>query len=197
MHDNMRSLVMTVVSVFLTQTMSDGEFEIPKALSARHIHYHNGRQYFIGTQSDRGLMIWNDDSIPDKDGPHWITPSPAELSNCEIYGVVSIESPYEGSQHWIAASNGLFMWNEQYWYKYDTAIKRYRYNLSTGLWDNDLLYYADEERLYGSVRTYPPLFIWTFNRHLDRQLPTDQHARSQHGTLYKLIGLPPALQPYH
>jgi len=167
MHDNM--LVAGYdrgFSVFNADDELIGEFEIPNSVYQRGIFiYHNGRQYFIGTQSDRGLMIWNDDSIPDKDGPHWITPSPAELSNCEIYGVVSIESPYEGPQHWIAASNGLFMWNEQYWYKYDTAIKRYRYNLSTGLWDNDLLYYADEERLYGSVRTYPTaIYLDPFNR---------------------------------
>jgi len=143
-----------------------GSFEIPNSVYQRGTYiYHNGRQYFFGTLSDRGLVIWNHDSIPVTNGEHWIVPTPAELSNCEVYGVVSLESPYEGTQHWIATSNGLFMWNETHWYRYDTAIKRYRYNGSTGLWDNDLLYYADEERLYGSVRTTSTaIYLDPFNR---------------------------------
>lgn len=167
MHDNM--LVAGYDRGFSVISADDqliGSFEIPNSVYQRGTFiYHNGRQYFFGTQSDRGLVIWNDDSIPVTNGPHWIIPSPADLSNCEVYGVVSIESPYEGTQHWISTSNGLFMWNETHWHKYDTAIKRYRYNTSTGLWDNDLLYYADEERLYGSVRTTPTaIYLDPFGR---------------------------------
>lgn len=133
-----------------------GSFTIPNSVYQRVSYsYHNGRQYFIGTYNDRGLMIWNDDSIPVTDGAHWLQPPVGELNNCEVYGVVTIDSPYEGIQHWIAVSNGLYMWDEQYWYKYDTSIKRFRYNTTSGVWDNDLLYYVDEERLYGSVRTTP------------------------------------------
>lgn len=118
--------------------------------------YHNGRQYFFGSRIDRGLAIWNHDSIPlTGDTEHWVVPPFNELLVCDIYGVVSINSPYEGLQHWIAASSGLFMWDETYWYKYDTAIKRYRYNTISNEWDRDLLYYVDEERLYGSERTFP------------------------------------------
>lgn len=142
------------------------EFRIPNSIYQRSIYsYHNGRQYFIGTNNDRGLVIWNHDSIPETDGAHWLIPEPAELSNCEIYGVVTLNSPYEGIQHWIAASTGLFMWNESDWFRWDTAIKRYKYNKTTRTWMNDILYYEDEERLYGSVRTSPTaIYLDPFDR---------------------------------
>ncbi|MBW6514263.1 MAG: hypothetical protein K0B87_05850 [Candidatus Syntrophosphaera sp.] len=143
-----------------------GEFLIPNSVDQRSIYsFHNGRQYFFGTNNDRGLVIWNDDSIPVTDGGHWLIPDPSDLSNCEVYGVVTLTSPYEGIQHWIAASTGLFMWNEQNWYRWDTSIKRFKYNGVTRLWENDLLYYEDEERLYGSVRTTPTaIYLDPFNR---------------------------------
>ncbi|MDD4224302.1 MAG: T9SS type A sorting domain-containing protein [Candidatus Cloacimonetes bacterium] len=142
------------------------EFTIPNSANQRSIFcHHNGSQYFIGTYNDRGLVIWNHDSIPETDGPHWVRPEPPELNNCEIYGVVSAQSPYEGTQHWIAASNGLFMWDETDWYKWDTSVKRFKFNPVTRIWDNDILYYVDEERLYGSVRTTPTaIFLDPFNR---------------------------------
>ena len=142
------------------------EFRIPNSIYQRSIYsYHNGRQYFIGTNNDRGLVIWNYDSIPETDGEHWLIPDPAELSNCVVYGVVTLTSPYEGIQHWIATSTGLFMWNENDWFRWDTAIKRYKYNKSTRTWVNDILYYEDEERLYGSVRTTPTaIYLDPFNR---------------------------------
>ncbi|HNT52473.1 MAG TPA: hypothetical protein PKH19_03655, partial [Candidatus Syntrophosphaera sp.] len=143
-----------------------GTFTIPNSVFQRSIFsFHNGRQYFIGTESDRGLVIWNDDSIPVTGGEHWLLPPLTELNDCKIFGVVTVESPYEGTQHWIAASTGLFMWDEAYWYKWDTSVKRFRYNTQTGLWNNDLLYYVDEERLYGSVRTTPTaIMLDPFNR---------------------------------
>lgn len=153
--------------VFLTpQDEALASFQIPNSVNQRIIYsYHNGRQYFFGTYNDRGLVIWNHNSIPTTNGDHWVLPAPQELSNCEVYGVVTIDSPYEGIQHWIAVSNGLYMWDEQYWYRYDTTIKRFRYNASAQTWDNDLLYYADEERLYGSVRTTPTaIYLDPFGR---------------------------------
>lgn len=133
-----------------------GSFTINNSNSQRVLNmYHNGRQYFFGTYNDNGLVIWNEDSIPVSGGSKWVTPAPTELSNCQIYGVTSTNSTYTGWQHWIAASNGLFMWDETNWYKYDTSVKRFIYNTATRLWSNDQLYYADEERLFGSVRTVP------------------------------------------
>lgn len=153
-------------SVFNPADSLIAEFTIPNSVYQRSIYsFHNGRQYFFGTESDRGLVIWNHDSLPVTDGDYWLTPAPADLTNCTVYGVVTAESPYEGTQHWIAASTGLFMWDETDWYKWDTSIKRFIYNNASGLWDNDLLYYVDEERLYGSVRTTPTaILLDPFNR---------------------------------
>ncbi len=127
--------------------------------------FYNGDKYFFGTNNDRGLIIWNHDSLPSTGGSHWITPTPPDLSNCIVYGVVSVDTPYEGRQHWIAASTGLFMWNESNWYRYDTMIKRFIYSPTSFQWVNDTLYYVDEERLFGSVRTTPTsIFLDPFNR---------------------------------
>jgi hypothetical protein len=143
-----------------------GTFLVDNSVYQRSIFcYHNGSQYFFGMYNDPGLVIWDDDSIPVTGGDHWVIPEPADLGSCEVYGVVTVDTPYEGRQHWIAASNGLFMWDEQDWYKWDTSVKRFIYNNATGLWDNDLLYYADEERLFGSVRTTPTaIMLDPFNR---------------------------------
>ncbi|HQC47675.1 MAG TPA: hypothetical protein PK483_06650 [Candidatus Syntrophosphaera sp.] len=142
------------------------EFIIPNSAHQRSIYcYHSGSQYFIGTYNDRGLVIWNHDSIPETDGPHWLIPDPPDLNNCEVYGIVSVNSPYEGIQHWIAASSGLFMWDEEDWYKWDTSIKRFKFNKKSRAWENEILYYVDEERLYGSVRTTPTaIYLDPFNR---------------------------------
>lgn len=127
--------------------------------------YYSGDKYFIGTNDDRGLTIWNHNSLPVSEGAHWIIPPPSDLNSCVVYGVITIDTPYEGRQHWIAASTGVFMWNEVNWYRYDTMIKRYKYNIFDNLWENDLLYYVDEERLFGSVRTTPTcIFLDAQNR---------------------------------
>lgn len=142
------------------------DFKVPNTNFQRVISaYHNGRQYFIGTENDNGLSIWNHNSIPVTGGEHWITQIPTSLRSGSIYGVVSVKTPYEGWQHWIAAGNGLYMWNETSWYRYDTYIKRYRYNFSSSEWVNDTLYYADEERLFGSINTTPTcIFADPFGR---------------------------------
>ena len=145
-------------TIFNPEDDSLGTLQIP-SLNRQVVNYmcHNGRQYFFGSRIDRGLAIWNHDSVPfTGDTDHWVVPPCSELLlSSDIYGVVTVNSPYEGIQHWIAASTGLFMWDETYWYKYDTAIKRYRYNALTNEWDRNLLYYVDEERLYGAERTFP------------------------------------------
>jgi hypothetical protein len=142
------------------------DFQIPNSVNQKVLYgYFSGEKYFFGTNSDRGLVIWNHPSLPVTNGVHWIIPPPPELRNCLVYGVVTVDTPYEGRQHWIAASTGLFMWNNTTWYRYDTMIKRFRFNVGTGLWQNDTLYYVDEERLFGSIRTSPTsILLDPFNR---------------------------------
>lgn len=163
---------MIVFSVNRGVNILDGDnqvvstFTLPNSLDQFGIYaYYNGSQYFFGSYNDRGLTIWNHDSHPVTGGEHWIIPQPQELSNCLVYGVVTVETPYEGRQHWIAASTGLFMWDESSWYRYDTMIKRFKFNPLNYQWENNILYYVDEERLFGSIRTTPTaILLDPFNR---------------------------------
>ena len=125
--------------------------------------YHSGSRYFFGTRNDRGLIIWNSNTLPIGGGDNWIIPPVSELNSCVVHGVVTIINAFQEEENWIATSLGLFMWDGNDWYKYDTDIKRRRY--SNGLWVNDTLYYVDEERLFGSVRTTPTsIYLDPFGR---------------------------------
>jgi hypothetical protein len=157
LHNNMLVLCYNGgVSVINEHDELIGEFEVPGTIQQKiTTAYHNGRQYFIGTDRDNGLSIWNHDSIPETDGPHWVSQIIPELQGGTLYGVASVETPYSGWQHFIASGSALYMWDEYDWYRYDVYIKRQRYNFATGNWENDTLYYADEERLFGSIRTVP------------------------------------------
>ncbi len=125
--------------------------------------HHSGSRYFFGTRNDRGLIIWDSDTLPISTENHWIVPPVSELNSCVVHGVVTIVNAFQEEENWIATSLGLFMWDGTNWYKYDTDIKRRRY--SNGLWVNDTLYYVDEERLFGSVRTTPTsIYLDPFGR---------------------------------
>jgi ligand-binding sensor domain-containing protein len=157
LHDNMLVLCYDGgVSVFDPEDNLIGEFYVPDSIAQKLCSvYHNGRQYFFGTLRDVGLSIWNDDSIPQTDGSHWVSQIVPDLKGGTIFGVASVETPYSGWQHFIASSTGLYMWDEYNWYKYDKYIKRHIYNFTSNSWENDTLYYADEERLFGSIQTVP------------------------------------------
>ena len=157
LHDNI--LVLSYdggVSVIDTEDKLIGTFRVPESVY-QHLYfaYHSGRQYFFGTLRVVGLLIWNDDSIPVTDGEHWLSPIVPDLKGDTIFGVASVETPYSGWQHFIASERGLYMWDEQNWYKYGRYIKRQIYNFATNLWEDETLYYADEERLFGSIQTVP------------------------------------------
>lgn len=157
LHDNMLVLCYNGgVSVLDREDNLIGSFRVPNSVAQKlSCAYHNGRQYFFGTLRDVGLLIWNDDSIPETDGEHWLSQIVPDLRVDTILGIASVETPYSGWQHFIASENGLYMWDELNWYKYGRYIKRQIFNFATNQWDNDTLYYADEERLFGSIQTVP------------------------------------------
>ncbi len=154
------------VVVFDTAFVKIGEFQLPGNMS----HYskvistfHSGNRYFFGTDNDFGLVIWNHHSIPTSTGAHWLSPPIQELNNCSVYGIITYTDVFGEEQNWFATSQGLFMWNGTTWYKYDTDIKRRRF--INNVWVNDVLYYVDEERLFGSVRTNPTaIFLDPFGK---------------------------------
>lgn len=144
------------VSVISPDFTNIRDFTIKNSSSQRVLNaYHNGRQYFFGTEYDNGLSIWNDDSIPESEGAHWITRIPPELKTGTVYGVASTKTPYAGWYHFIASGYGLYMWDEQDWYRYDINIKRLKYSFERSRWENETLYYEDEERIWGSFTTVP------------------------------------------
>ncbi|MDD3534597.1 MAG: two-component regulator propeller domain-containing protein [Candidatus Cloacimonetes bacterium] len=144
------------VSVIAPDFTKIRDFTLKNSNSQRVLNaYHNGRQYFFGTEYDNGLSIWKHDSIPETDGALWETNMPPELNSGTIYGVASTKTPYAGWYHFIASGSGLYMWDEEDWYRYDINIKRLKYSFERNEWVNETLYYEDEERLWGSFTTVP------------------------------------------
>ncbi len=143
-----------------------GTFQMPSSASVyQSVSFicDSGSRYFFGLNVDDKLAIWDDPSLPIGSGDHWLPSLPPDLNNGFVYGVVSILSAFDEEENWIATSSGLYMWDGTNWYRYDTDIKRRRY--SGGTWVNETLYYVDEERLFGSVRTTPTaLFKDPFGR---------------------------------
>lgn len=154
------------VTVFDRDYNRLGEYQIPSSFSLYQsitYIYDSGSRFFFGLNVDNRLIIWNHASLPITNGTHWVVPPPSELSDCFVYGVATITNPFGDEENWIATSRGLFMWDGVNWYRYDTDIKRRKYTGAS--WVNDTLYYVDEERLFGSVRTTPTaIFKDPFNR---------------------------------
>lgn len=154
------------VTVFDNEYNHLGTYQMPASLSiiqSVSLIYHNGTRYFFGLNGDNRLVIWNSNSIPNNIEDHWIYQYPPELNDCFVYGMVTITNPFSEEENWIATSRGLFMWDTVNWFRYDTDIKRKKF--INGTWVNETLYYVDEERLFGSIRTTPTaIFLDPFNR---------------------------------
>ena len=133
-----------------------GSFLMPSSASlyqSASLIYDSGSRYFFGLFTDDRLVIWDNPSLPIGNSEHWNLDMPPDLSDGLVYGVVSLVNVFGETENWVAASSGLFMWDGTDWFWYYTDIKRRKF--VNGDWVNDTLYYYDEERLFGSVRTTP------------------------------------------
>jgi ligand-binding sensor domain-containing protein len=144
-----------------------GTFQLPESLSLYQQAisiYHSGSRYFFGSNNDGGLIIWDSNTLPTAGGSHWLTPPVSDLSDCYIYGIVTITNTFGEEENWIASSTGLFMWDGTDWFRYDADIKRRKF--VNGIPVDETLYYVDEERLFGSIREAQPttIFLDPFNR---------------------------------
>lgn len=114
-----------------------------------------------------GLRIWNNQSFPEDNGVHWIKPPFTELLAAEIYSIKK-KSNSTTEEIWVASSNGLFMYDGNDWYLYGTNIKKKVWQDNHWFWsenipDPEYWYYEGQERLYGSIPTYPTaLFVDPF-----------------------------------
>jgi hypothetical protein len=104
------------------------------------------------------LYYWDDSSLPNSENDEnlWVVPHISDLESCTINAFETFMDPFGRQQTWIAANTGLFMHissagGENGWYRWSTNKKREYWNGSS--WVTSMLYYVDEERLFGSVAT--------------------------------------------
>ena len=121
------------------------------------------RIYFGGIIT--GLRIWNNTSIPVTDGVYWSLTPFSDLVAGQVFAIDSRIVNYR-EQIWVASVNGLFMYGwttyfnpsgEYLWFKYGTHIKKqaYKYNQWFDEESPEFWYIVGQERLYGSVPTFP------------------------------------------
>jgi hypothetical protein len=128
-------------------------------------HFANNGEIYFGSYYF-GLGIWTGEGWPEtNDYSHWKTPPFTELTGCRIYDIEERQTAFE-NEIWIAAAEGLFMRDSQTWWRYGTQIKKQEWR---GYWYDEFTpeyrYIEGQERLYGSVPTYPTaLFIDNFDR---------------------------------
>jgi ligand-binding sensor domain-containing protein len=144
------------------------KFSIPDDEQQKIIITHNSVERVSVGSYFNGLRIWEHSSIPDSLHNYWIVPPFSDLfSSCKVFEIDSNNN--NGTEEtWIASSAGLFMYNGEYWYKYGTHIKKKVWDGAHWFWnvdnpDPEYWYYEGQERLYGSMSTYPTaLFIDPF-----------------------------------
>ncbi len=128
---------------------------------------------FFGFWFD-GIKYWNGSDYPDYNQfSNWIEPPANELTHGKIYDIAYRKSEYGEEQVWFASANGLFMFNGDKWFWYG-PIQKKRVLASSYNWEPDQIeeaeyhtpeywYVVGQERLYGSVITYPTaLFVDPF-----------------------------------
>jgi len=139
------------------------EFETEFDEGQKIMRTHIGENYrFIGT-FDKGVQYWDDDSNPTSTGSHWVYPPSSQLRSSTIYAFASrIVDDIE--QIWVASGMGLFMFDGIDWFWYGTSVKMKVWQDNHWFWSEDIpdptyWYYEGQERLYGSISTYPTALL--------------------------------------
>ncbi len=137
----------------------------PEDMDPNFIFFGDEKIYFGGWVS--GLRIWNDTSDPITNDASWSkTPFTDNLRSGRIFDITSRN--IDNEEIWIASGDGLFMFDGEYWYKYGAHIKKKVWLNNQWFWNEDnpdpeYWYYEGQERLYGSITTYPTaLFVDPF-----------------------------------
>ncbi|MDA3813465.1 MAG: T9SS type A sorting domain-containing protein [Candidatus Cloacimonetes bacterium] len=134
-------------------------------MDPNYIFFSEEKIYFGGWLS--GLRIWNDTSDPITNEEYWSkTPFTDNLQGGRIFDIISRN--IDNEEIWVASGSGLFMYNGEDWYKYGPHIKKKVWDGNDWFWSEDIpnaeyWYYEGQERLYGSISTYPTaLFVDPF-----------------------------------
>ena len=121
---------------------------------------------FFGTL-DKGVQYWNNDTDPVTEGQYWVYPPSSELRSGMIYALES-RNISGNEEIWVASGTGLFMFDGIDWFWFGTTIKKKVWFDNEWFWNEDnpdpeYWYYEGQERLYGSIPTYPTaLFVDPF-----------------------------------
>lgn len=116
---------------------------------------------------DKGVQYWDNDTDPITNGQYWVYPPPSALRTGRINDLQSrVVNNYE--EIWVASGSGLFMFDGIDWFLYGATVKKKVWFEGSWFWnennpDPEYWYYEGQERLYGSIPTYPTaLFLDPF-----------------------------------
>ena len=128
---------------------------------------------FIGTWFE-GLEFWQNENFPNvNNSEFWHQVNANELKNGKIHDIIVRETQFD-SEIWVASVSGVFMFNGDSWYKYG-AIQKKQILINSSWQPTDIeqpeystpefWYIEGQERLFGSVTTFPTAFyVDPFNR---------------------------------
>lgn len=125
--------------------------------------FHNDKVFF-GSYAN-GIACWNNNSQPDFYGGSWLN-IPSDLNDGKTNGIATYETN-NTNQTWFALDKGVYMYEDfngvTNWYQYNIDRKRRIWNGS--IFVDEILYYYNEERLFGANATTPTcIFSDPFDR---------------------------------
>ena len=133
-------------------------------MDPNYIFFSEEKIYFGGWLS--GLRIWNDTTDPITNGADWSLTPFSNLQSGRIFDITSRNINNE--EIWIASGSGLFLFDGIDWFWFGTNVKKKVWFDNEWFWNEDIpdpeyWYYEGQERLYGSIPTYPTaLFVDPF-----------------------------------
>jgi len=116
---------------------------------------------------DTGVQYWDNNTDPITNGQYWVYPPSSELRTGRINDLKA-RIVDNNEEIWVASGTGLFMFDGTDWFWYGTTIKKKVWLDGDWFWnennpDPEYWYYEGQERLYGSIPTYPTaLFLDPF-----------------------------------
>ncbi len=154
------------VNVFNNDLQLEHQFKPPIDYGYKITKIHKTDNLFLLGSYQRGITYWDSSDLPQTGGSFWKSTGVPELSNSFVYSIDSITDDYS-TKVWFATSTGIFMMEKTYYetsfYKYYIDIKRRKF--VDGAFQNETLYFVDEERLWSSEVTSPScLLIDPFGR---------------------------------
>lgn len=149
------------VNIFSNDLQLEHQFRLPFTFTSSVYSIHKIPDLTVIGSVNQGIILWNNESLPHTNGTFWHNPGITGLSSNSVIRAIDSWETDRATQVWIASSNGLYMMEkssfETTWFKYDIDIKRRRF--INGNFENDMLYFFDEERIFGAEVTNPTCLV--------------------------------------